>query len=140
MSGSNRPQVFGLVIITPGDVRPEPRLQRFEVDPPALGGRDVLHPIARKGRGGGVGAVGAFRHQHDLALVAARLQRRADREQATQFAVRARLRAHRHECMPVSFTSHSPSVAISSSAPWTAVLRLAAGECPRSLAAAPSSR
>ena len=38
----------------------------------------------------------AFRDQDHLARVAARLQRRADREQAANLAMRARLGAHRH--------------------------------------------
>ena len=87
--------MFGLVIITAATSGPEPRLQRLEIDAACGVGRDVLDPVAGEGRGRGIGAVRAFRHQHDLALVAARFERGADAQQAAQLAMRAGLRAHR---------------------------------------------
>ena len=95
MSGSNRPQVLGLVIITAATSGPEPRLQRLEIDAAGRVRRDVLDAIAGEGGGRRVGAVRAFRDEDDLALVAARFERRADAEQAAQLAMRAGLRAHR---------------------------------------------
>ena len=65
-----------------GDVRAEARLQRFEVDAAQRRRRDILDAIAGEGRGRRIGAVGAFGHEHDLALVAAGFERGADAEQA----------------------------------------------------------
>ena len=78
----------------PGHIGPEPGFQGFKIDAAIRRGGDVLHPIAREGRRRRVRAMGAFRHQHDLAGIALRLQRRADAEQAAKLAMRARLGAH----------------------------------------------
>lgn len=75
-------------------VRAQPRLQRREIDTARRRRRDILHLIATEGRRGGVGAMRGFGDEHDLARLAARLVRGADREHAAQLAVRARLRAH----------------------------------------------
>ena len=81
----------------PGDVRPQPRLERLQVDAAVLGGRNVLDRKAGKGGGGRVGAVRAGRHEQDLAvLLALRIERRTNREDAAQLAMRAGLGAHRH--------------------------------------------
>ena len=123
-----------------GDVRPEPRLERVEIDPAGRVGRNVLDPVAGEGRGRRIGAVRAFGDEDDLALVAPRLERRADREQPAQFAVRARLGAHRdavhagqaHQPLaePVDQLRARPAPCRSA----------AAGGCRRSRAAAPSFR
>ena len=92
-----------------GDVGAEARLQRFEVDAAGRVRRDVLDAVAGEGRRRGVGAVSALRHEDHLALVAPRLERRADAEQAAQLAVGAGLRAHRDADMPVSSSSQKAS-------------------------------
>ena len=95
MSGSNRPQVLGLVIITPATSGPSRALSAARSTRPSAVAGNILDPEAGEGRGRGVGAVGAFGHQHHAARVAARLERRADAQQAAQFAMRARLGRHR---------------------------------------------
>ena len=77
------------------DVGAEAGLQRLQVDAAGGVGRDVLDAIAGEGRRRRVGAMGAFRHQHHLALVAARFERGANAQQAAQLAMGAGLRAHR---------------------------------------------
>ena len=79
-----------------GDVGSQPRLQRFKVDAAILRCWDVLDPVAAEGRSRRVGAMGAFRHQDDLAGIASGFERRADAEQAAQLAMSAGLGAHGH--------------------------------------------
>ena len=95
MSGSNRPQVLGLVIITAATSGPSRAFKCLQIDAAVLGRRDILDPIAAEGGGRRIGAVGAFGDQHNLARIAARLERRADAQQAAKFAMGAGLRAHR---------------------------------------------
>ncbi len=118
MSGSNRPQMFGLVIITPAASGPSRDFKAIEIDPTVCVGGDVLDPIASKGRGRGVGAV-RFPAPRHLARIAARLERRADAQQPAQLAVGAGLGLIRDVCMPVRVSSQWPTRSISSSAPWT---------------------
>ena len=68
----------------PITISAQPRGERGEIDPSISGGGDALHAIAREGRCGGVGAMGALGHQHDLAriLLAIRLMSGADAQQA----------------------------------------------------------
>lgn len=77
------------------DVRPQPCLQRLEVDTAGGGRRDVLDPVAGEGRGRRVRPVRAFRDQYHLALVSPRFERRADAEQTAELTVGAGFGAHR---------------------------------------------
>ena len=77
------------------NVRPEPRLERLEIDTPFGSRRDILNLVACKGSSGGIGAMCAFGHQDNLARIAARLMRSANAQYAAQLAMRTRLGAHR---------------------------------------------
>ena len=79
-----------------GDIGTELGLQRSGVDTAVVLGRDFVDREACQRRGCRIGAVGGFRHQDARALLAARLERGPDGQQAAQFAMRAGLGAHRH--------------------------------------------
>jgi hypothetical protein len=78
------------------DVGAEPRLQRLQVDAAFLRRRNILDAITAEGGRRRVGAVGALRHQHDLARVAPRFERGANAQKAAQLAMGPCLGAHRH--------------------------------------------
>ena len=78
----------------PGNVGPQSGLERGQIDPARFGCRDILHAEPGKGSGCRIGAVGAFRNEDDLAVLAPGFERRLDREDAAQFPVRARLGRH----------------------------------------------
>ena len=71
-------------------------LQRFGIDMAIGLGGHFVHREAGESGGGGIGAMRGFRHQDAGALFAPRLDGGADRQQAAQFAMRARLGRHRH--------------------------------------------
>ena len=76
------------------DIGAKPRLERFQIDA-AFGGRgNVFHLVTGEGGGRGIGPVGAFRHQDHLARIAPRFECGANAQDAAQFAMGARLRAH----------------------------------------------
>ena len=141
MSGSNRPHVLGLVIITAGDVRPQPRLERVDDRP-------------GRGRWPGYSRPGSRRRPRWRDWCRARFPGRASTSRASPRASSAeRIASRPHNspcapalgliatlCMPVSVTSHSPSMWISCERALDGVDRLRAGGCRRSRAAAPSSR
>ena len=77
------------------DVGRQALLHLLRIDGAVGAGRNVDDLVAEERGGRRVGAVGGFRHEHDRALVAARLQRRLDRHHAAELAVRAGLGAHR---------------------------------------------
>ena len=79
-----------------GHVRAELAAQVGEIDPAARRLRDLLDRITDEGRGGRVGAMGGGGDQHAFAGIAPRLVRRADGEQAAEFAVGACLGRQRH--------------------------------------------
>ena len=75
----------------PGQFVIAERCQLFEVDVPALVGRDGFDHQAAHGGGGGVGAVGTVGDQHDLALVMTlRLMPGHDGLDSAEFAMRTR--------------------------------------------------
>ena len=120
MSGSNSPQVLGLVIITAATSGPSRAFSAARSTRPVGGRGNILDLIAGEGGGGGIGAVRAFGHEHDLARIAARLERGADAQDAAQFAMRAGLGRHRHAMHAGQRRSaRRPATLISSSAPWT---------------------
>ena len=75
---------------------PSLAFERFGIDMAVGLGRHFVHREAGKGGGGGIGAMGRFRHQDARARFAARRDGGADRQQPAQFAMRARLGRHRH--------------------------------------------
>ena len=75
-------------------VRTQPRLQRLEIHAAVGGRRNFLNAVAAERSGCRVGTVSRFRHQHNLAGIAACLKGGTDGEQAAQLAVRASLRRH----------------------------------------------
>ena len=89
-----------------GDVRAELGGEVGEIDPAVLGLGDLLHLVADKGGGGGVGAVRRRGSEHGVAgvlglePVAGRPVRRPDGEQAAELAVGARLGRQRHRRHP----------------------------------------
>ncbi len=76
------------------DIRPEAGLECRHIDPAFRRRGDILDAVVSEGGGGGVGAVGAFRHQHHFARIAAGFVRRADREDPAKLTMRAGLGAH----------------------------------------------
>ena len=84
-----------------GDVGAERGLHRLDIDGAIGAGRDGLDRVAEEGGGRRVGAVGAFGHQHDLAMpLPGRFLRGADGHHAAHFAVGAGLggQARRRRC------------------------------------------
>ena len=77
------------------DIGAKPCPERGKVDAP-LGRRgNVLDLVAGERRGCRVGAVRALGDEDDGAILAARVERRLDTQNSAQFAMRARLGAHR---------------------------------------------
>ena len=83
-----------------GYVGSEAGLQRRQINPARCCRRDVLDPVAGKGCGCGIGAMGAFGDQNHCARIAARLEGGADTQQPAQLAMRARLGRHRNAVHP----------------------------------------
>ena len=79
-----------------GDIRPQPRLQRFEINTARGIGGNILDLVTGKGCGRRIGAMGAFRHEDHFASIAARFQRSPDTQDTAQLAMRASLGRHRH--------------------------------------------
>ena len=76
------------------NVRPELGFQRVSVDMPVVPCRDFVDGEAGQRRRCRICAVRRRWHEDTRAMFAARLQRRTDRQQAAEFAMRACLRAH----------------------------------------------
>jgi hypothetical protein len=92
MSRSNRPQVLGLVIITPATSGPSRAVSAARsTRPSAVAG--MFSTEARKGRRRRIGAMRAFGHQDDLAGSPAP-QRGLDAQHAAQLAMRPGLGRH----------------------------------------------
>ncbi len=70
-------------------------LQGLQIDGAVILGIDVDHLVAQERCRCRVGAMGTFRHQHDLRIAAGCRVGRLDRHHAAQFAVGTGLRAHR---------------------------------------------
>ena len=74
MFSSNTPSVFGLVIISAGDVFVDDVLQRFQIDHAAVVRLDVLDRVAGHRGRRGIGAVRRIRNQDLLARIALRFR------------------------------------------------------------------
>ena len=102
--------------------------------------RHRLDPVAEQRGGRRIGAVRRLRHQHDRALLAARLERRLDRHHAAQFAMRAGLRRHRDRRHAGQLAQPARQLGDQRRARPARSTAAAADGCRRSRAAAPSSR
>jgi hypothetical protein len=100
--GSNRPQVLGLVIITAATSGPSRAFERREIDAAARWLPGYSRPDSRRRPRSPGWCRARFRHQHDLARVAARLERRADAQQPHSSPCAPALGLIATPCMPVS--------------------------------------
>jgi hypothetical protein len=75
----------------PRHIRPQPRRQSVKIDPPIRVRRNALHPESRKSRRRRIGPMRALGHQHHRPILAPRINRGANAQQAAQLPMRASL-------------------------------------------------
>ena len=141
MRGSNRPQVLGLVSMIAATSGPSLRFQRIGIDmavSASPGTSSTVKPASAAVAGLVPCAEDGTRMRR--ALLAARFDGRADREQAAQFAMRAGLGRHRHGRHAGQRGQPAHQFGNQLQRALHRLLRLRADGDRRSPAAAPSSR